>query len=140
MENLDLKSLTERYNNGSLFEEKRDILESWYFSEVKSDNDDKAVEENLAKLDQNFKHIVGTQEKKGFKLWLRVAVAASQVAVLGLSLCFYRSNSPDTAGNMACITLGNGKCMVLAGASNSIITEQTGVHININVRRRCDDS
>lgn len=130
MENLDVKSLIERYNNGTLSKEERAMLESWYISEVRSNKDYQGLEENLAKLDQNFMHIIGAEEKKGFKLWPSVAVAASFFTVLGLSLYFYSSKSPDKvelanvavadinpAGNKAYLTLGNGKRIALTDAS-----------------------
>jgi len=142
MENLDVKSLIERYNNGTLSKEERAMLESWYISEVRSNKDYQGLEENLAKLDQNFMHIIGAEEKKGSKLWPRVAVAASFFAVLGLSLYFYNSKSPDKveqanveladidpAGNKAYLTLGNGKRIALTGASNGTIAEQANVKI-----------
>lgn len=77
MENLDVKSLIERYNNGTLSKEERAMLESWYISEIRSNNNYQGLEENIAKLDQNFMHIIGAEEKKGSKLWPRIAVAAS---------------------------------------------------------------
>lgn len=118
------------------------MLESWYISEVRSNKNYQGLEENLAKLDQNFLHIVGAEKKKGSRLWPRVAVAASFFAVLGLSLYFYSSKSPDKvelangevadinpAGNKAYLTLGNGKRIALTGAGNGTIAEQTGVQI-----------
>ncbi len=142
MKNLNVKSLIERYNNGTLSEEERAMLESWYISEVRSNKDYHGLEENLAKLDQNFTHISGAEEKKGSKLWPRVAVAASFFAVFGLSLYFYSSKSPDKvdqanvevadinpAGNKAYLTLGNGKRIALTDASNGTIAEQTNVKI-----------
>jgi len=142
MEKLDVKSLIERYNNGTLSKEERAMLESWYISEVRSNKNYQGLEENLAKLDQNFMHIIGAEEKKGIKLWPRVAVAASFFAVLGLSLYFYNSKSPDKleqanveladidpAGNKAYLTLGNGKRIALTGASNGTIAEQANVKI-----------
>ncbi|SJN44620.1 putative anti-sigma factor [Sphingobacterium faecium PCAi_F2.5] len=118
------------------------MLESWYISEVRSNKDYQGLEENLAKLDQNFMHIIGAEEKKGFKLWPSVAVAASFFTVLGLSLYFYSSKSPDKvelanvavadinpAGNKAYLTLGNGKRIALTDASNGTIAEQTNVQI-----------
>lgn len=142
MKNLDVKSLIERYNNGTLSKEERAMLESWYISEVRSNKNYQGLEENLAKLDQNFLHIVGAEKKKGSRLWPRVAVAASFFAVLGLSLYFYSSKSPDKvelangevadinpAGNKAYLTLGNGKRIALTGAGNGTIAEQTGVQI-----------
>ncbi|WP_316786559.1 FecR family protein [Pedobacter frigiditerrae] len=142
MENLDVKSLIERYNNGTLSLEEQAMLESWYISEVRSNKNYQGLEENLAKLDQNFMHIIGAEEKKGSKLWPRVAVAASFFAVLGLSLYFYNSKSPDKveqanveladidpAGNKAYLTLGNGKRIALTGASNGTIAEQANVKI-----------
>lgn len=63
-------------------------------------------------------------------------------AVLGLSLYFYSSKSPDKvelanvemadinpAGNKAYLTLGNGKRIALTDAGNGTIAEQTGVQI-----------
>ncbi len=142
MENLDVKSLIERYNNGTLSKEERAMLESWYISEVRSSKDYQGLKENLAKLDQNFMHIIGAEEKKGSKLWPRIAVAASFFAVLGLSLYFYNSKSPDKveqvnveladinpAGNKAYLTLGNGKRIALTDASNGTIAEQANVKI-----------
>ena len=142
MEKLDVKSLIERYNNGTLSKEERAMLESWYISEVRSNKNYQGLEENLAKLDQNFMHIIGAEEKKGIKLWPRVAVAASFFAVLGLSLYFYNSKSPDKleqanveladidpAGNKAYLTLGNGKRIALTCASNGTIAEQANVKI-----------
>ena len=142
MENLDVKSLIERYNNGTLSKQERAMLESWYIGEVRSNKDYQGLEENLAKLDQNFMHIIGAEKKKGSKLWPRVAVAASFFAVLGLSLYFYSSKSPDKvelanvdvadinpAGNRAYLTLGNGKRIALTDASNGTIAEQTNVQI-----------
>ena len=142
MENLDVKSLIERYNNGTLSKEERAMLESWYISEIRSNNNYQGLEENIAKLDQNFMHIIGAEEKKGSKLWPRIAVAASFFAVLGLSLYFYSSKSPDKvelanvemadinpAGNKAYLTLGNGKRIALTDAGNGTIAEQTGVQI-----------
>lgn len=142
MKNLDVKSLIERYNNGTLTEDERAMLESWYISEVGSNTDYQGLEENLAKLDQNFLHIIGAKEKKGSKLWPRVAVAASFFAVLGLSLYFYSSKSPDKvelanlqtididpAGNKAYLTLGNGKRIALTDANNGTIAKQDNVQI-----------
>lgn len=142
MKNLDVKSLIERYNNGTLSKEERAMLESWYISEVQSNKDYQGLEENLAKLDHDFLHIIGAEKKKGSRLWPRVAVAASFFAVLGLSLYFYSSKSPDKvelangevadinpAGNKAYLTLGNGKRIALTGAGNGTIAEQTGVQI-----------
>ncbi|MEJ5993265.1 FecR domain-containing protein [Pedobacter sp. Du54] len=142
MENLDVKSLIERYNNGTLSNEERAMLESWYISEVRSNKNYQGLEENLAKLDQNFMHIIGAEEKKVSRLWPRVAVAASFFAVFGLSLYFYSSKSRDKvelanakvadinpAGNKAYLTLGNGKRIALTDAGNGTIAEQTGVQI-----------
>lgn len=142
MENLDVKSLIERYNNGTLSEEEKGKLESWYISEVRSNKDYQGLEDNLAKLDQNFMHIIGAEEKKRSKFWPRVAVAASFFAILGLSLYYYNSKSPNKveianveiadinpAGNKAYLTLGNGERIALTDASIGTIAEQTNVQI-----------
>lgn len=142
MKNLDVKSLIERYNNGAISDEERAMLESWYISEVKSNKDYQGLEANLAKLDQNFLHIFGVEEKKRTKLWAKVAVAASFFAVLGLSLYFYNSKSTDKAelanvqttdiepaGNKAYLTLGNGKRITLTDANNGTVATQSNVQI-----------
>ncbi len=143
MENLDVKSLIERYNNGTLSQKERAMLESWYISEVGSNKDYQGLEENLAKLDQHFLHLVGAKEKKQTGLWLKVAVAASFFGVLGLGLYFYNPNSTDKAdlanvqttdidpaGNKAYLTLGDGKRIALTDANNGIIAAQAGVKIS----------
>ncbi|WP_036669404.1 FecR family protein [Pedobacter borealis] len=143
MENLDVRLLIERYENGTLSEEERAMLESWYLSEVRLNKDYQGLEENLAKLDQHFLHIISAEEKKGTRLWPKVAVAASFFAVIGLSLYFYSSKFPkkaefaniqttdiDPAGNKAYLTLGNGKRITLTDAGNGTIARQTGVQIS----------
>lgn len=142
MENLDVKSLIERYNNGTLSHKERAMLESWYISEVRSNKDYQGLKENLAKLDQNFLHIIGAEEKRGTRLWPKVAVAASFFAVVGLGLYFYNSKSTDKvelanvqstdidpAGNKAYLTLGNGKRIALTDANNGTIAKQANVQI-----------
>jgi len=142
MENLDVKSLIERYNNGTISEKERAQLESWYISEVGSNRDYQRLKENLIKLDQNFIYIIGNKEVKTTRLWAKIAITASFFAVLGVSLYFYTSKSTNTitkdniqvndiapAGNKAYLILGNGKRIALNDAKDGVVATQANVHI-----------
>ncbi|SFH33288.1 FecR family protein [Pedobacter insulae] len=76
------------------------------------------------------------------KLWPRIAVAASFLAVIGTGLYFYTSkpankidrtlvqaNDIDPASNKAYLTLANGKRIALTDASNGNIASQSNVQI-----------
>lgn len=76
------------------------------------------------------------------KLWPRIAVAASFLAVIGMGLYFYTSNPAskidrnvvqagdiDPASNKAYLTLSNGKRIALTDASNGSIASDSNVQI-----------
>lgn len=81
------------------------------------------------------------------KLWTRIAVAASFLAVIGTSLYFYTSKPAnnidrtlsqakdiDPASNKAYLTLSNGKRIALTDVSNGTIAEQ----INVKITKTAD--
>lgn len=142
MKNLNVKSLIEQYNNGTLSDEERAVLESWYINEIKSNKDYQGLEDNLIKIDQSLLHIFSKSVKKRINLWPKIAVAASIIMVLGLGLYLFtwksrnkaelvilKNNDIAPAGLKAYLTLGNGKRIALTGASNGVVATQNDVQI-----------
>lgn len=142
MDNLDLKSLIEQYNKGTLSEEERAMLESWYINEIKANKDYDGLEENLKKIDQNLLPIFNAPKKQSIRLWPKIAVASSIFAVFGLGIYFYafkptgkkeltglQTRDIDPAAHKAYLTLGNGKRIALTDAGNGMLATQNNVQI-----------
>jgi len=139
-------ALLQKYEEGTCSHEEIAWLESWY---LQFNEKDKAAL-SRADLDQEKAVIWASVENKtheapAFRLWAKMAVAASLMAILTAGLFFYqahRSNSQvklaktsvyknDIApgGLKATLTLANGDKITLDGAKIGALAKQTGIII-----------
>jgi transmembrane sensor len=147
MDNQRIIQLAQKFVDGDITAFELEEFNTWYYSDegeqyqVKSfdSKEDLAVDMYKKVMERSGLH---AEKPMRYRLWPRIAVAASFFVVLGLSLYFYNSKSPDQvelanievadispAGNKAYLTLGNGKRIALTDASNGTIAEQTNVQI-----------
>ena len=89
MQEKDLEQLLERYHTGSATSEEKALIETWYLKKEQyagKISDEQILsdkEESLTRLLKEVKPI------RVVKLWPRIAVAASILLFLSVSVCFY---------------------------------------------------
>jgi len=141
MDDKQIKSLIEKYHNGTLSDLEKAILESWYnqyAADSRLNLTDEALERNLEKVSSRLPLKYSYRHKR---LWPRIAAAASItiVMVAGLFYYQYRQSSQQVnlvvqqdigpGGNKAYLTLADGKKISLTDAANGAIARQAGIAI-----------
>ncbi|TCC84482.1 FecR family protein [Pedobacter hiemivivus] len=139
------KELVQRYNQGLATAEEKALLENWYMQ--------KSYNLHLEDNEIDFERIegeirIGTLDRAGlnqhivktkrFKLWPRIAIAASLILTVGVGLLYFvtESDSFNSAGilanrndiargsNKAILTLANGQKIVLTDAKNGELANE----------------
>lgn len=142
---MDANRLLERYRQGICTEEERLLIERWYLSYEEKDIPkvaDELFEQHLESIRSTL--LAHTEiEKKTYRLWRRITVAAMLVFIT--SICFYlyhtstdthklavkphKENRITPGGNKAILTLSNGKRISLTDAKNGLVGLQSGLKI-----------
>ncbi|TWI97615.1 FecR family protein [Mucilaginibacter frigoritolerans] len=150
MDELILKTLLEKYRLGTCSKEEIVLLESWYLSESKLPGEDitqntllQAHERIAASIAKNTGFPCQTQ-KPIIRLWPRIAAAASILLFLSIGGYFLLHKpgknqisaikpgifkNDAVAGNMAVLTLGNGKKVTLTALNPGNIAKVAGKNV-----------
>lgn len=138
------EELINKYNNGTCTDEERAIVESWHLSDLKNSTHLPSVE-HIESVGNRMRENVLTHAKistrKHFRLWPRIAVAASIVLVASIGFYFYNQKSINNDAiafggdiapgkNGATLTLANGRKIFINDALAGNIAEQSGVKIS----------
>ncbi|EDM36272.1 putative anti-sigma factor [Pedobacter sp. BAL39] len=140
MDEKEVNTLIEKYQNGTISAGEKAILESWYNQQAAArplNLSDETLERNLEKVSSRLPLKYPAQHKR---LWPRVAVAASIVMLMGAGLFYYRypqfsqqvnvvQQDIGPGGNKAYLTLADGKKISLTDAANGAIATQPGMSI-----------
>ncbi|SMC70449.1 FecR family protein [Pedobacter nyackensis] len=141
MENKEAKELLIKYKVGICTDEELAMLESWYlnFEDEATNLISEDVIEAKAKVWVGLP--VHTRIGKAVRLWRRIAVAASVVVCMTVSLVYYQSTKdqavndlPSLAtivpgGNKAVLTLADGSKIDLNNVSKGTLANQSGITI-----------
>lgn len=137
MKKIDAKELLEKYSSGKCSEQERAMVETWYLENYNVQGNftitqlEKDKEETLVKILQ-------AEPKRKSILWFKVLSAAALILMISsIGLYFYQKNNIITApendlipgGNIAYLTLANGKRINLSQAKNGELAEHSGIKI-----------
>lgn len=145
MKKQQAEKLFEKYRNGTLTDQERLDLDSWYLHHARSAEplqDAEVYEKRMKEMDNAFPFLPVTRIRR-IKLWPRIVAAASVMIALSFSLYFFKSRPVEKnqkpavytnvdikpGGNKAYLTLANGKRIALTDAVNGEIAEQSGIKI-----------
>lgn len=133
MNNKEVRILLNKYRSGTLNDEERAILESWYLSGVKNaygDISDEELRSNLELVEQVV--MARTKPLQPLKVW--VSVAAAAFVLIGVGLFFVKSGVREEesvkeqviqdvapGSNKATLTLASGETIGLSSDKNGII-------------------
>lgn len=145
MQNKEAKELLARYRAKRCSEEELALLETWYLN-YKDEMSDLSPEGlNQAKVEVWAKLPVHETRSKNFRLWGRIAAAASVVLCLAIGWWFFQTNkevksltSKEMAakilpgGNKAVLTLSDGSEISLTDVANGKLASQQGMVITKN--------
>lgn len=150
------KEIVQLYLDGKASEQESKIIEEWYHSfnddEVSADSHIKNYREVLEKrMRQRLLQSLGSEhaiENKKIIFWKRVAVAASIVAILGVSIYIFtiKNSSPNNGylpevakenkhekivpgSSQATLTLADGSIVTLDSSTNKEIAQQTNISV-----------
>jgi len=141
MDEKEIKSLIEKYRNGTFSAEEKAILESWYNQHAANNTlnlTDEAIERNLEKVSSRLPLKYPVRNKR---LWPRIAATASIVVLMAAGLFYYqyRQSSQQVnlvaqqdigpGSNKAYLTLADGTKISLTDANNGTIAKQAGINI-----------
>ena len=141
MNEKEIKSLIEKYRDGTLSAGEKAILESWY-NQRSADSPlnltDETLERNLEKVSSRLPLKYAVRHER---LWPRIAAAASIVVLMAAGLFYYQYRQSrqqanlivqqdiGPGGNKAYLTLADGKKISLSDAANGAIGGQAGITI-----------
>ncbi|NQX39182.1 FecR protein [Pedobacter steynii] len=142
MKELDVKSLIEKYNNGTLSEKEKAMLESWYIHEISINKDFHGLEENLSKLDDRMVQLLYTPIKR--RLWPKYAGIAAMLTLFAFGIWFFALRLPGSnhrqavavqndvapGKNTATLSLSDGEVMQLSEAHSGVIIGQDKLTYN----------
>lgn len=144
------RELVQRYNQGLATAVEKALLENWYMQKTDSlhlDDNEIDFERIEGELRSGSFNRAGLNPQilktKRFKLWLRIAVAAALILIVGVGLLYFANESarfnsnPDLANrndiaagsNKAILTLANGQKIILADAKNGELAKEEGTVI-----------
>ena len=140
MDEKEVKSLIEKYQNGTISPREKAILETWYNQQAAKrplNLSDDALERNLKKVSNRLPLKYPVHHKR---LWPRIAAAAAVIAFMGAGLFYYQypkfsqqvnlvQQDIGPGGNKAFLTLSDGKKISLTDAANGAIARQAGITI-----------
>jgi transmembrane sensor len=140
MDEKEIKSLIEKYRNGTLSAREKAIIESWY-NQSATDSPfhlpDETLERNLKKVSSRLPLKYADRHKD----YGRMAAAASIVIVMVAGIFYYQYRQSrqqvnlvvqqdiKPGGNKAYLTLADGKKISLTDAANGAIASQAGITI-----------
>ena len=137
----EINQLIEKFKYGKANEAETALLESWYLNYKEPEPYELDIEERSKDLEAVFLKLQETQQPIRRKLWPRLSIAASLVALLSVSLYLYTDQSPMSleqaafksgikpGGNKAYLTLADGTRIALTEAENGQVAEQSGISI-----------
>lgn len=141
MDEKEIKSLIEKYRDGTLSTGEKAILESWY-NQRSADSPlnltDEMLERNLEKVSSRLPLKYAVRHER---LWPRIAAVASIVVLMAAGLFYYQYRQSmqqvnlmvqqdiGPGGNKAYLTLADGKKISLTDVANGAIASQAGITI-----------
>ena len=140
MDEKEIKSLIEKYRNGTLSIREKAILESWYnryAADSQLNVTDETLDRNLEKVSGRLPLKYAVRHKR---LWPRIAAVASILIVIVAGLFYYQYHQSmqqvnivhqdiRPGGSKAYLTLADGKKISLTDAANGAIASQAGITI-----------
>lgn len=145
MNKKEIIALLKQYQEGTLSNEDKDKLDTWYL--YKASNSDFQLTENELEASHNYikSKLPLQQEVKVIRLWPRIAVAASIVLLLGTGIFYFSKPNEQTikivekakeispGGKKGILTLSNGKQIVLSDISAKDTIAKEGEEVTIKV-------
>lgn len=145
---IQLQELLKKYREGNASVDESALLENWYQAYAQDTEniiDAKQLAQTKAKIWMKVEKDV--VQRKSFKMWTRIAVAASILLVSGLGLYFYNTsylaqdleqvafeNKITPGSNKAMLTLANGTQINLSDAGSGVIANQGNVKVVKNAK------
>ena len=140
MDEKEVKSLIEKYQNGTISPGEKAILESWYNQHATKRSlnlSEEVLERNLKKVSNRLPLKYPNRNKR---LWPRITAAAAIVVLVAAGLFYYQypqfrqqvnmvQQDIGPGGNKAYLTLADGKKISLTDAANGAIARQAGIII-----------
>lgn len=121
MNESEILTLLQNYQNGTLSAQEKDKLDAWYLDKARNSS----VQLNEFELEDSYQYLKSQlplqEETKVIRLWPRVTVAASIVLLLGIGIFYYTKPEQELikvtekpheiapGGNRGILTLSNGK-------------------------------
>ncbi|HWW39879.1 FecR family protein [Pedobacter sp.] len=146
MKKEQIKEVLNRYQSGSISDQERALLESWYSEQAKfqSDIPHSQIELDLEEIWLNLE--AEYSPKRNTSLWIKISIAATILMALSTGLYFYKTvwtrknvatnntakNDFNPGSNKAVLTLASGRTINLETATNGKILEQEDVTVQKN--------
>lgn len=147
-EKIRLQELAHKYLNGTLTSAEQFEFDHWFEQSVDEPltilfNKKITEKAHKAEIFASIQKELKFTERKTYRIWPRVLVAASLLLCTTVSLYFYFNRSPlplltlnrstkaiQPGGNKAYLTLANGRRLVLTDAGNGALAKESGVQIS----------
>ena len=140
------KELLEKYRTGNCTPEEILLLQKW-FHHLHEDELSELTEADLRKAQNELRQKMTSLTRKSSVaiLWPRIIIAAAILIVISIGTFFYRNyidesntkhaisgvkNDISPGGNIAFLTLADGRKISLTDAKNGQLAEQSGIKIN----------
>ena len=140
------KELLEKYKTGNCTPEEILLLQKW-FHHLHEDELSELTEADLRKAQNELRQKMTSLTRKSSVaiLWPRIIIAAAILIVISIGTFFYRNyidesntkhaisgvkNDISPGGNIAFLTLADGRKISLTDAKNGQLAEQSGIKIN----------
>ena len=140
------KELLEKYKTGNCTPEEILLLQKW-FHHLHEDELSELTEADLRKAQNELRRKMTSLTRKSSVaiLWPRIIIAAAILIVISIGTFFYRNyidesntkhaisgvkNDISPGGNIAFLTLADGRKISLTDAKNGQLAEQSGIKIN----------
>ncbi|MEL1239523.1 FecR family protein [Flavobacterium flavipallidum] len=146
MNESEILTLLQKYQNGTLSNEEKDKLDAWYLYKVSNSK----LQLSEQQLNDSYEYLKSQlsleKETKVISLWQRVAVAASIAVVLGTGIFYFTKTEKQVnpvvqkvqdiapGGNRGILTLSNGKQIILSDVSKEGAIAKEGDDEEVTVK------
>lgn len=148
MNESEILTLLQKYQEGTLSDTDKDKLDAWYLH--KSLNSDKQLTDY--ELEDSYEHLKSKlplkQKEKVISIWPNIAVAASIVVLLGSGIFYFTASKQPSqniqvvekvkeiapGGNRGILTLSNGKQIILSDISSKDVIAKEGEEDEVTIK------
>ncbi len=148
MNESEILTLLQKYQEGTLSDTDKDKLDAWYLH--KSLNSDKQLTDY--ELEDSYEHLKSKlplkQKEKVISIWPRIAVAASIAVLLGSGIFYFTASKQPSqniqvvekvkeiapGGNRGILTLSNGKQIILSDISSKDVIAKEGEEDEVTIK------